>query len=268
MSQHKQLNHGTDLNLTFLHGWGMNHRIFTHFTQRLESQLHDHGYTGIRINSLDLPGYGTLHSAPASDMTLTDMADYLTPLLAENTVLLGWSLGGLVAQQIALGHSNKLKGLITLCSTPKFASRHLWKGIEPDVLNSFVKQLQNDREKTIKRFLTIQNLGQASAKTDVQQMLQILSDMPAPSAATLQQGLAILASEDLRERVAQIDVPTLRVYGRLDALVPHQSIAAIEALHPNAKSIVYPKASHAPFMSHPDLLSQDLMRFIADVKKT
>ena len=79
-----------------------------------------------------------------------------------------------------------------------------------------------------------------------------MSIYPEPHTKALEAGLQILKSVDLREEVAQLDIPTLRIYGRLDSIVPEKAVPVIKDCHPTSESVVIRKASHAPFISHQD----------------
>jgi len=261
------LNLSSELRLVFLHGWGMNSGVFSDFIKHLNERLVYEPNLGIKVSALDLPGHGEFASIEAANISLECNAAFVEAELEPNTVLVGWSLGGLVAQKIAIEQSEKLKGLICLCSSPKFATHGDWKGIAPDVLHNFGDQLVGDPAKTLKRFLVIQNLGQTSAKANIKMMFNSLVGNVMASSATLKSGLHILENDDVRHQIADISIPTLRIYGGLDSLVPSESIAKIAALQPEATNIVYQRASHAPFISHPQSVIKDIIKFIKDIKK-
>jgi pimeloyl-[acyl-carrier protein] methyl ester esterase len=292
MQNTTHLHSSSDLDLVFLHGWGMNSAIFADFILQLQAHLKSEEYSGVTVRALDLLGYGDFavtdseivedlqcevlgsevdcevsHHIKHSQSNLIQNAFFIESKLKSNTILIGWSLGGLIAQQVALMQSDKLKGLICLCSSPKFASSIPWKGIELEVLRSFQQQLLRDPIKTLKRFLAIQNLGQTRAKANIQIMLNSLASKASPSAETLKNGLGLLETVDIRDKIANIAVPTLRIYGRLDSLVPHVSIAQIANLQTQANHVVYEKASHAPFISHAEDLIFDILDFIKNLKK-
>ncbi|HBU9964138.1 TPA: pimeloyl-[acyl-carrier protein] methyl ester esterase, partial [Citrobacter freundii] len=46
-------------------------------------------------------------------------------------------------------------------------------------------------------------------------------------------------------------MPFLRLYGYLDGLVPRKVVPMLDALWPQSESLVFAKAAHAPFISHP-----------------
>jgi pimeloyl-[acyl-carrier protein] methyl ester esterase len=93
-------------------------------------------------------------------------------------------------------------------------------------------------------------MGSQSAKSDIRQLKRSIEQYPAPHKDALSGGLALLSRVDLRDDLAQINVPTTWLFGRLDSLVPQKAIALISQLQPQARHLVFPKASHAPFVSH------------------
>ena len=256
--------HGTDFNdsrmdLVLLHGWGMNSGAFSSFIPYLQ----DH----FRVTTIDLPGFGeNAHHLP-SPYTVEALANMISAQLPKHSVLAGWSLGGLVAQKIAIDAPQKLAGLITIASTPRFSAGPCWPGIAEDLLAMFEAQLEKNYRKTLERFLAIQAMGSATAKNDIKTIREHVTEYPEPAEEALKRGLGILAKEDLRQVVGRISVPTLRLYGRLDSLVPTAGIDRICELHPQADTVVLPHASHAPFISHPQQTADILTSFTANLQQ-
>ena len=62
--------------------------------------------------------------------------------------------------------------------------------------------------------------------------------------------------------LADLDLPWLRIYGRLDSLVPKAAIPLLDERYPASRSLVLEKASHAPFISHPEPFITLLRQFI------
>ena len=89
----------------------------------------------------------------------------MAAILPEKCHLLGWSLGGLVASQLALTMPERLHSLITVASSPCFMARDEWPGIAPKVLAGFNQMLAGDFMQTIERFLAIQAMGSEHART-------------------------------------------------------------------------------------------------------
>lgn len=245
---------GKTRHLILLHGWGINSAAFSAFIPLLQDALN--------VTTIDLPGYGDNADAAPTPYTLATLTDVLGSAIPEGSIVAGWSLGGLLAQSIAR-HRHDLAGVITLASTPRFVAGAGWPGIAPDVLAMFATSLEQDYKKTIERFLAIQAMGSTSAKQDIKRIKTQLADATTPCLHALREGLTLLGSEDLRNGLHQIKVPTLRVYGRRDTLVPVTGIDRICELHPDSDTVVLPNASHAPFISHPEHTANVILRFIA-----
>jgi pimeloyl-[acyl-carrier protein] methyl ester esterase len=148
-----------------------------------------------------------------------------------------------------------------VASSPKFCEQDDWRGIKPGILEQFEKQLELDFSKTLKRFLAIQALGSASARDDIKQIQHHVQNYPLPSEYALRQGLKLLSETDLTGQLKHIAIPIHRLYGRLDSLVPQQAIEQIEEILKSTSLHIFPHASHAPFISHPE----DFLRIVRTI---
>ncbi|WP_246029079.1 pimeloyl-ACP methyl ester esterase BioH [Parashewanella tropica] len=229
----------------------MNHAVFSPLFERLE---------GYRVHYVDLPGFG--HSAPISG-NLDAWVDHLMEHLPDDSIWLGWSLGGLVATQLALTYPNKVKGLITVASSPCFLSKldENWLGMDPKVLSLFSEQLQSDIKKTVERFLAIQAMGSKTAKQEIKQLKHDVLTQPLPDQQALAQGLSFLQQNDLRKDISNINLPWLRIWGRLDSLVPKTIIETLPAT-PNTSDVLMHECAHAPFFSHTEEFCDILLKWL------
>ncbi len=233
--------HGQGPDLVMLHGWGVNSAVFT----PLHGLLSEY-----RVHYVDLPGFGL--SQPIAG-ELSAWVDALVQALPSNAIWAGWSLGGLVATQAAIDYPSRIKGLITIASSPCFMAREdeAWPGIPPQVLEQFAAQLGQNLPKTVERFLAIQAMGSETAKEDIKQLRDLVLARPLPEATALSQGLAMLQQVDLRPQLSEISQPWLRIWGRLDGLVPKRLSSQLPAAE-HITDRILAKASHAPFISHRD----------------
>lgn len=236
--------------LVLLHGWGLNAEVWHCISAELGSQF--------RLHLVDLPGYGRSQGFGAQN--LQQMADTVLARAPEKALWLGWSLGGLVASQVALNHPERVHALITVASSPCFTAYDEWPGIKPDVLVGFQQQLADNFRRTVERFLALQTLGTETARQDARLLKAVVLEQPMPGVDVLSGGLEILKMTDLREQLSDLSVPFLRLYGALDGLVPRKVAGLLDARYPRSESHIFPKAAHAPFISHPG----EFCRSIAD----
>ncbi|MFL4557027.1 pimeloyl-ACP methyl ester esterase BioH [Yersinia kristensenii] len=240
-----------DRDLVLLHGWGLNAGVWHCIIDRLASHF--------RLHLVDLPGYGRSNEFGA--MSLSEMAEIVLQQAPKQAIWLGWSMGGLVASQIALQYPERVRGLITVASSPCFAAHDEWPGIRPEVLAGFQQQLSEDFQRTVERFLALQTLGTESVRQDARLLKAVVLQHQMPEVGVLTGGLDILRTADLREALAGCSLPFLRIYGYLDGLVPRNVVSLLDHQWPRTQSVVMKGCAHAPFVSHPDEFSKLIIDF-------
>lgn len=257
--------------LVLLHGWGLNQAIWFPIREQLISRF--------QVITVDLPGFGDSGwNAGDGDFqhACSRVMEQLIHSIQQPFHLLGWSLGGLFAQQMALDYPTYIKRLTTVSSSPCFMARGDWPGIKQETLEAFRYQLTNDFQKTLERFLAVQALGSPAAREEIKSMRKLLAERPEPHPQALISGLRWLAEVDLRESIGQLSVPLLRMYGRRDTLVPVVTSDAVtqylpsrfsEQHAPVQNTIVAPApihfnaSAHAPFFTEPEQFVTELYRW-------
>lgn len=241
--------------LALVHGWGMNARAFDGLAEALAGDF--------EVCALELPGHGGREDI--ADNTLRGWADDLASRLPDRVTLLGWSLGGQVATRAALDHPHKVARLVLLASTPKFVAAADWQqGMAPADLDAFGAALQADPQATLLRFLSLQTRGMPDQKSLLQRLRQTLLTAPAPRSGALSGGLAILRDTDLREELPRLTQPTLILHGALDTLTPPGAGAWLAGAVPQARHVEFPRAAHAPHLSHGAEVAAAIGRFVHD----
>lgn len=240
-----------DRDLVLLHGWGLNAGVWSCIFPRLAPQF--------RLHLVDLPGYG--RSCGYEALTLEHMSEEVASRAPVGALWLGWSLGGLVATEVAYRRPHAVDGLITVASSPHFCADGDWPGIRPEVLEGFAHELRSDFTRAVSRFFGLQTLGTESARQDARWLKNVVLAQPTPATEVLAGGLALLRASDLRSALGQLDVPLLRLYGYLDGLVPRKVVPLVDELSPASQSIVFAGAAHAPFISHPAHFCQAVCDF-------
>ena len=214
--------------------------------QPVAAQLEQH----FRVYWLDLAGHGINRDIPLG--TIEQMSALIAAEIPPQTLILAWSLGGLIAQQIALQQPDKVKQLCLVASSPCFVQTELWQTAMPKhILDNFADSLNTDFSGTLSLFLSLQFLGVKGVQTEIKQLRQQLLAHP-PTTQALIDGLTILQTADFNQStaIANSNIPTHWILGRLDRLVPI-SVAAVLSNRPNNTVTTIAKAGHAPFISHP-----------------
>jgi pimeloyl-[acyl-carrier protein] methyl ester esterase len=194
---------GTGPDLILLHGWGFNSELFNELIDQYKNQY--------RITKIDLPGHGRSDNVNGG---INEWCDAIIKILPENPMLLGWSLGGLLAIKIATKIT--ISQLILVASTPNFVKTNDWPyGIDENNFRQFSDALELNLSKGLKRFVSLQTQDKTQLKT----LNQSIDKFPASTQA-LNQGLDILLATDLINEFKQLNIPTKVILGDHDTLVP------------------------------------------------
>lgn len=227
--------------LVMLHGWAMHTGVWREFTQQLAQHW--------QVICLDLPGHG--RSQAITPFSLQNVADALMQAIpAQQFTLLGWSLGATVAMAMAEHYPERVQKLIVLAGNPHFVQAEGWSGVKPEVLDAFIELLKTDVQQTLLRFLALQVNGLAHGKALLQSLKRAIQECPPPKIETLQAGLNILKSSDLRKFMQDNRLAVSLILGDKDTLIPLASGQALQRLNPSIDLHVLEGAGHAPFLSH------------------
>ncbi len=233
--------------LVLLHGWGFNSTIWGNFLPYLEKQF--------SVTTIDL--------LEQESLTLDSITSYILKNSPDKAVFLGWSLGGLIAMNIAINHPDRITKLIAIASTPKFVETESWPGMPSKLLNQFYDALKIDYKATLQQFVLLQFYGSDTDHSIIKNLKNQVTNGLTPSVQALEEALHILKETDLRNDLKKIKCPQLYLFGRCDTLVPADVAEAIKQLTTNATTEVLPKVSHAPFLSNPNLCAEKIGAFLS-----
>ena len=238
---------GDGPDLVLLHGWALHGGMWGPWIDELARHA--------RLHLVDLPGHGR-SPWPAGVRDLAGLAAAVRPAVPDGAAVLGWSLGGMVALELARGP--RLAALVLVATTPRFVVDTDWEhGLSPELLAEFARGLASDHRATVQNFLALQTRGDERAHETLRQLRRSLDAHGPPDAAALEAGLAILGSADLRSALPRIAVPTLVIAGDHDRITPPGAGLELAARLPQARLAAIARSGHAPFLSHgPQVLAE------------
>lgn len=223
--------------IVLFHGWGFDSQIWLPLLPTLINQY--------QLHLVDLPGFGlTPH------MEWEAFKSALLKHLPAKFALVGWSMGGLLATRLAIEEPENVTHLINVASSPYFIRETPWPGIAPTIFRDFYQAFAINSQQILQEFITLQLQGQ-----------KVLTGQP-PSLNGLRAGLDLLMRWDLRQNLTQLNQPVCYMFGRLDAIVPHATMVTMQTLYPDFHYVMFPKAAHAPFLSHQNEFITALERFL------
>uniref|UniRef100_A0A450YCN1 Pimeloyl-[acyl-carrier protein] methyl ester esterase n=1 Tax=Candidatus Kentrum sp. TC TaxID=2126339 RepID=A0A450YCN1_9GAMM len=248
---------GTGKPLTAIHGWGFNGAVWEEVADRLK--------TDCAFHAIDLPGFGE-SPMPEGEYTLSALAEGVIESLPSPSVLMGWSLGGLVALEAARRCPERVLALVMVASAPRFTATDGWPhGVARDVLDAFSETLARDYKTALSRFLILQagrtDLGRATVK----KLKPLLFRYSAPDRRALEEGLALLRETDLRGALGTLHQPVLFILGARDNFLSPTVEPNLRRLRPDCRVAVIEGSAHAPFISHPTEFLGLLLPFLRNI---
>ncbi len=201
---------------------------------------------GFRVLVFDNIGAGR-SSMPDRPYTVTEMADHAAAVLdaagVEQAGVLGLSMGGMIAQELALRHPERVRRLV-LGSTHCGISRRIPP--DPDLIRQFADNSGLSPEQIFDKNLLLlvtprflEN-GAAVLKRYKERELRA----PVQPDYALKRQLGAIAGFDACGRINQIHVPTLILTAKLDKLVPPENGKILLDQIPGAIKKTFSDAGH------------------------
>lgn len=229
--------------LVLLHGWSLSGYAFDELAGLLP---------GHRVLLPDLPGHGGSTPTPARVPVLAELADDLAAWLAVAApgplVLGGWSLGGMLAMELAARPGVPVERLILLGTTPRFTAGPDWPfGLPATQVRALRRNLERHFAATLGEFFAL-TFAPGEVAADRLRAIRTFAVQPAglPDAATAAALLGLLECHDQRHLPALISCPTLVVHGGEDRITPIGAGRALAAALPHGRLVEFPGAGHAP----------------------
>jgi len=241
-----------------------------------------HGYTGshqdwmfqvpvlapkYQVVTIDHRGHGTSDAPSSADAySIPTLRDDLYALLnyldIARCCLVGHSMGGLVALQLALDQPHVVSSLVLVDTTsgpvniPGHADRRakLLEIARTDGMEAVFDYDTKNNPLSLRRFERYPRLFNRSK----QRMLEM------PVDGYVHVGQALSKCEDLTGRLKEISVPTLVIVGEEDFPFQRPSRTLAEGI-PNAQLRVVPQALHCPQEEEPETFNQILLEFMTKV---
>lgn len=254
---------GSGPTLVLLHGWGASGAFFA-AQEALAGQ-------GIRLVIPDLPGHGP-SAVSDPDLTLPDLTDAVAAFLAERQVekpvLVGWSMGALIALDLLNRHRVRAAGLTILDMTPKVPHAPDWSyGIaggqtEADMVTTAGAMAAGWGDFAPRIAFSLFARG---APPDPVWLAEATARIAAQDAPTLANLWRSLAATDARAALAALNLPVQVILGARSRIYGPTLADFYRATKPEADVIVLDGAGHAPQIEQPAAVNAALLSFIRRV---
>lgn len=226
--------------ITLLPGWALAPQTLQPLREALLERLPDVGVDILPLPAIQLSSLET---------DLSSLAQQIKP-----GVLVGWSLGGMLAVQLHRRFPEHFPRVATLASNACFVERRDWAQAMPtETFKSFYQDYRDAPEKTLKRFALLVAQGSPQAR----QLVKALAWDELEAEQRLH-ALAVLGMLDNRVALSRPLQPMLHCFAGQDALVPVAAAEAIAALHDASRVVVHEQASHALPLEQPLWLAAEI----------
>jgi 3-oxoadipate enol-lactonase len=245
--------------LMLIHGVGADGRMFEPIAKRLP----DH----VDARVWCLPGYGRDHGMRPLDGPLSfpglaaRLAADLGHANVERAVLLGHSIGGMVALEFAATYPERVRALILSATTPAFGSRD--GAFQREFLKARLAPLDAGRTMAeLAPEFAPRLVGTAAAPEAAPTAARLMAELPE---ATFRAGLACLVTFDRRADLAHIAVPTLLIAGEEDTNAPLKTMVRMAEAIPGARLEVLAGIGHLAPLECPDRFADIVLSFLAEL---
>ncbi|MFT8422360.1 MAG: 3-oxoadipate enol-lactonase [Gluconacetobacter sp.] len=218
---------------------GMTEALSRHF-RVIRPDMRGHGLTGVT------PGPYTIEGLAADALAVLDVLGVGTAHVA------GVSIGGLIAQAMALRAPDRLLSVALIDTAPVFPTEASWRERAATVRAS---GLAGMADTVMARWITPAGLETPAARG----LRQIFLRTDPEGYAAACEALAVC---DLSARLHAITLPALVVVGEDDPSTPVAAARTLAEALPSARLVVLSHASHIPTVERPDAVAQVLLDFL------
>jgi 3-oxoadipate enol-lactonase len=202
------------------------------------------------------PGPYSAREMAADAVAVLDSAE------VERAHVVGTSLGGMVAQELALGWPERVRRLVLACTTP--GGQRAYPLPEP-TLRLMAEAPLLSPEEALRRF--VENALAPATVRDrpelVERIYRLRLEHP-PDLAGWQAQASAGVAFDAFERLASISAPTLVLHGTDDAVVDHRNALLLADAIPDARMELFPGTGHLFFWEEPERFVQLVTSFLEE----
>jgi pimeloyl-ACP methyl ester carboxylesterase len=248
--------------LVFIHGLGGS---WQNWLMNIPAAARDH-----RVIAPDLPGFGA-SEMPCDEISISGYAHAVASLCdtleIETATIVGNSMGGFIAAELAISHPQLVRRLVLVdaggVSTDElyYRPRYALARVARASGLSRLAQVPTVARRPRLRRLAFGLLAHRPER------------IPADVARTLTDGaskegfpeaLAMLSRHSIRDRLGLIACPTLIVWGEKDRLVPLRDSFCLQSAIEGSQLVVFPDTGHVPMIEFPQRFNAILTKFTGE----
>lgn len=209
-------------------------------------------HTTARVIALDLPGHGRSPGVPPQ--TIPELAacvlGCLDSLDLDRVVLLGHSMGGAIAQWLALHHPQRVGGLVLIAT-----------GARIRVPAHILERLSSDWTATTRWIVEMAYPPGTPAPI----LDAATTELRRTDPLALDADYRACAAFDLTADLHRISKPALVIAGKYDRLTTADESQALTRMLPESQLIAVPRAGHLPMIEQPNAVNVAIRAFVTEL---
>ena len=235
--------------VVMLHGYSDSWHSFEPILPFLPSSIHSYAISQRGHGNTGRPtaGYGPSDFAE-------DLAEFMDALEIDSAVVVGHSLGSLIAQRFALDYPERTQGLVLAGTFPTMRGnrdvQELW--------NSYVSTMTDPVDR---RFVVRFQEGTLAQSVPERFFETVIHESLKVPARVWKAVFAGLLQEDFSSELTKLKLPTLIVWGDRDAICLRRDQAVLARNIPTSRLVVYSETGHALHWEEPEHFADDLVEF-------
>ena len=175
-------------------------------------------------------------------------------------VMVGWSLGGLIALSWVAEQRLKVGCLVLIASTARFLTAPDYAyGVTPSLLRSMKVGLQRNPTDTLRQFKQQACAPETPSENDINQFVEVAMGYGVP---TLIRALDYLAETDVRKALSELNTPLLVLHGDKDMIIPWTASEYIARRVPHAQLNIFHGSGHNLPLAAPSRVAQKINDFL------
>lgn len=181
--------------------------------------------------------------AYSMQMFADDTAGVLDALDIQKAHIFGISMGGMIAQEFALRHPDRVKTLTLGCTN--CGGENTVMSTDPEVLNMLgnIESVSVEEAALAMTKVAVTPWFMQKHMDTLIELNQLSAAHPTPKQGMVSQ-MAAIQSHDTYSRLPEISVPSLVLTGKEDGLVPPENSVILSKQIPNAELVILSNASH------------------------
>ncbi len=242
--------------LFLLHGMNGSSQSWAHLFRALGNSF--------RVVAWDAPSFG------ASDVFGDRIEDYvdaakalLKVLKVNDAIVVGHSMGGVVAAQLAADRDTSTAGLVLSSTHLGFARPNG----EP-LMARYGTRVDRIRSEGVNAAYGLERAKRSTPEGTPQTVIRFLAEIAASARIEgIRDGGRMCQETDNTKISQDVNVPVLILSGGKDTVISPEMNALLAAAFPKAQHVEFPKAGHASYAEYPDLFNEQIREFATKARR-